>query len=179
MTVVAPAGLFPRALWVPSANFWPGNKGRKAVVIHINQGGFDSSIKYMAENGTSAHFEVGKKGKVAQLVETDNSAWCNGLSYNPQARRWVCPHDHFVVPTWELLSTADGNPNWTTISIENEGFSGQAWPGSQFDANVELLVWLGKKYRSLTPYVVGSTLIGHSHLDPRDKSNCPGSGVDL
>ena len=35
---------------------------------------------------------------------------------------------------------------------------------AQFDANVELLIWLGQRYPSLTPYAVGSTLIGHFHL---------------
>jgi hypothetical protein len=61
MSVVTP-GRFPGVDWRPSVNFWPGHTSRKAVVIHINQGYFDKSIEYMAENGTSAHFEVGKKG---------------------------------------------------------------------------------------------------------------------
>ena len=178
MTVVIP-GRFPGVDWRPSVNFWPGHTSRKAVVIHINQGSFDNSIKYMAENGTSAHFEVGKKGKLAQMVDVNDSAWCNGLTYNGQLGRWVCPHEHVVTPTWQLLAIKDGNPNRNTISIENEGFSGVPWLASQFDANVKLLVWLGGLFPSLLPYSVGSTLIGHFHLDPRDKGGCPGSGVDL
>jgi hypothetical protein len=91
----------------------------------------------------------------------------------------VCPHGHVVTPTWELLDPSDTNPNLVTLSIENEGFSGQPWPQAQFAANVELLVWLGGQFPELLPYTVGRTLIGHMHLDPRDKARCPGSGISL
>lgn len=177
--VAAPSDLYSKAEWQGTANFWKGHRGRKAVVIHINQGAFQGSIDYMAANGVSSHFEVGAKGQVAQLVDVENSAWANGLSWDGRLRRWVCPHEHVVSPTWELLDPADENPNWVTISLENEGFSGKPWPKAQTKANVDLLVWLGRRYPSLLPYRVGATLIGHFHLDPRDKAGCPGTGVDL
>ena len=34
----------------------------------------------MLRTGTSAHFEVGADGRIAQLVGVQDSAWCNGLS---------------------------------------------------------------------------------------------------
>lgn len=183
MTVVVPppAGRYssnPQS-WVPSTNFWEGHRGRCAVVVHINEGSFEGSIRYMQQNGTSAHFEVGLAGRIAQLVNVNDSAWCNGLSWVREARRWRCPHGKFVTPTWPTLAQTTENPNWLTVSIENEGFSGRPMPSAQFNANVELLVWLGLRFPSFLPYTVGQTLLGHRHIDPLDKSNCPGAGVDL
>jgi hypothetical protein len=168
---------YPRATWHPSPHHWAGHSGRRAVVIHIAQGGFSSSIKYMASAGVSSHFITSLQGSVAQMVGANDSAWANGLSW-VASRGWVCPHDKVVKPTWDLIDQ-DYNPNMQTISIEHEGMSGNPWPKVQIAATVELLQWLGKKYPSLTPYRVGSTLIGHSHLDPRDKAMCPGPGIDL
>lgn len=179
MTVVPFSDIFPGADVQPLTHFTKGNNGRKAVVIHINQGNYQSSIDYLEQVGLSAHFEISKRGKVGHLVDTENSAWANGLSWSDKARRWVCPHDHVVTPTWQLLDPADTNPNFVTISLENEGWSGVAWPTAQFNANVKVLVWLAQKYPTLAPYEVGRTLIGHGHLDPRDKAFCPGDGVDL
>ena len=179
MAVVETPARYPGATWAESPHHWPGHKGRKAVVIHINEGHFESSIAYMLRTGTSAHFEVGADGRIAQLVGVQDSAWCNGLSYHALTRRWVCPHGHVVSPSWDQLDPADENPNWTTLSIENEGFSGRLLPPAQFQANVDLLVWLGARFPSLVPYTVGRTLIGHSHLDSVDKARCPGSGVSL
>ena len=179
MPIVDTPGRFPQATWAGSPNHWPGHRARKAVVIHINEGGFESSIAYMLRMGTSAHFEVGRDGRLVQMVNVQDSAWCNGLSFNPAQQRWVCPHGYMVTPTWELIDPSDINPNLVTLSIENEGFSGRPWPAAQFAANVGLLVWLGGQFPELLPYTVGRTLIAHAHLDPRDKARCPGSGVSL
>jgi hypothetical protein len=171
------ADRYPKATWHPSKNFWPGHAGRRAVVIHIAQGGFSSSIKYMADHEVSSHFITSLQGAVAQMVGTEDSAWGNGLTWM-EGRGWQCPHGKIVMPTWELIDRAH-NPNTQTISIEHEGLSGNPWPKAQILATVDLLIWLGKKYPSLLPYRVGSTLIGHRHLDPKDKANCPGTGIDL
>lgn len=177
--MTAPSGRHPAAKWHDTPNHWDGHDRRLAVVIHINEGGFDQSIRYMRANGTSAHFEVGRDGRVAQLVDLGDSAWCNGLSYDRPSSTWICPHGKRVAPTWRLLRPEDGNPNRNTISVENEGFSGQPMPAPQFNANVELLVFAARQYPALAPYVVGTTLIGHFHLDTACKKRCPGSGVDL
>lgn len=178
MPTPSTTGRFPGATWRGTPNFWEGHRARRAVCIHINQGSFEESIAWMAKNGTSAHFEVGRAGQVAQLVDTDDSAWGNGLSYEVMSAKWLCPHGHVVKPAWKLLE-APHNPNLDTISIEHEGFSGKPWTLSQRRATVGLLVWLGRKYPDLVPYVVGSTLIGHYHLDPIDRAGCPGTTAQL
>lgn len=172
-----PPNRYPGAVWRESPHFWVGHSGRRAVVIHIMQGGFSSSIAYMLEKGVSAHFAVSQLGAVAQLVNVTDSAWGNGLTWKP-GRGWQCPHKHMVQPTWERLE-APHNPNTQTISIEHEGMSGVPWPAMQIQATVDLLRWLGVQFPELLPYRVGSTLIGHFHIDPIDKAMCPGKGIDL
>jgi hypothetical protein len=174
---MAPPDRYPRASWRETSNFWPGHAGRRAVVLHIMQGTFERSITYMRDNGTSSHFAVSRLGTVAQLVSVNNSAWGNGLSWKPGVG-WECPHDHIVSPSWTLIDKAH-NPNTQTISIEHEGMSGEPMSAMQSQATVSLLQWLGKQFPSLLPYRVGSTLIGHRHIDPTDKARCPGTGIDL
>lgn len=174
---LVPSPRYPRATWRGTSNCWPGHHGRRAVVLHITQGGFESSIRYMRDTGTSSHFVVSTGGSVAQLVSVDDSAWGNGLSWD--GAHWVCPHQHIVVPRWGLLANGDPNPNTTTISIEHEGMSGDAQPAAQRQATVDLLVWLAQQFPELAPYQTGRTLIGHGWLDPIDKAFCPGSGIDL
>lgn len=181
----SPSDRHPTATWVGTPNHWDGCLSRRAVVIHIAQGGFTSSIDWMRKNGTSSHFIVAKTGKIAQLVGINDSAWCNGLSYDDAGQRWICPHGHVVIPRWArlrelaLLRDDDENPNRHTISIEHEGYSGNVPPQSQLDATVELLRWLGGQFPELLPWRVGETLIGHCDLDNVDKAGCPGPGFDL
>jgi len=173
-----PLDRYPLAIQKPSPNFWVGFTGRLAVVIHIAEGGFASSIDWMRDHGTSSHFIISLGGTVAQLVGLHDSAWCNGLTWVPTANKWQCPHKHWVTPSWALLS-APTNPNRTTISIEHEGYSGNPWPPAQTAATVALLKWLAVQYPTLHPYRDGYTLIGHRHLDNIDKLRCPGAGIDL
>jgi N-acetyl-anhydromuramyl-L-alanine amidase AmpD len=160
----------------PSNNKWPGHQGRNAVVIHIAEGSFQSSIDWMAKNGTSCHFIISETGIVAQLVSVEDSAWCNGATHKNGA--WVCPHGKIVKPTWRHIVPGI-NPNWQTISIELAGYSGHPMSGAQRAALLDLLTWLADRFPQLPPYIVGSTLIGHYHIDPIDKARCPGIGVNL
>lgn len=182
---------YPGALWKPTPNHTPGNQGRKAVVLHIAQGGFDSSITYMRANGVSSTFIISDGGTVAQLVDLGDSAWGNGLAWceTPedamravgapwQGIGWYCAHKHKVTPTWPGL-TPGINPNLQTISIEHVGKSGAARPRAQLAATVRLLAWLAQQCPSLSPYVPGQTLIRHADLDPTDKPFCPGPAFDL
>lgn len=181
---------YPGVTWKSSPNHTPGNHGRKAVVLHIAQGGYTSSINYMAANGTSSHFIVSAAGSVSQMVDTDDTAWGNGLAWctTPaqaatlgaawQGVGWYCPHKHKVTPTWADI-TPGVNPNAETISIEHEGMSGTTRPWAQIAATVKLLQWLATQYPTLAPYAPGRTLIRHADIDPTDKAFCPGPAFDL
>lgn len=181
---------YPGATWKPSSNFTPGNKGRKAICLHIAQGGFESSITYMQNNGVSSHFIVSARGSVAQLVDIADTAYGNGLAWcdTPaeaaklnavwQGVGWYCPHRHKVTPTWQDI-TPGINPNYHTISIEHEGLSGRTIPRVQLAATIKLLGWLAQQCPGLTPYIPGRTLIGHRDIDPTDKAFCPGPAFDF
>ena len=134
---------YPGVTWKPSPNHTPGNHGRKAVVLHIAQGGYTSSITHMAANGVSSHFIVSAAGSVSQMVDIADTAWANGLAWcdTPaeaaalgaawQGVGWYCPHKHKVTPSWADI-TPGVNPNLETISIEHEGMSGRALPAGMF-----------------------------------------------
>ena len=184
-----PTPHFPGAAWNATLNRTPGHQGRKAVVIHIAQGGYESSIQYMRGAGVSSHFIISTTGGTTQMVSLDDSAWANGLlwaerpaqlpqGYTWHGPGWYCPHKHKVAPTWELI-TPGINPNLQTISIEHAGFTGKAVPTAHRLALLRLLRWLGEIYPELLPWTPGRTLIRHADIDPIDKAFCPGTGFDL
>ena len=111
-----------------SGNFWPGRRGlkTKAVVLHIAETTFQGAVSWLADpkSNASAHFVVGKDGRIAQLVSIDDSAWANGLLFTNGV--WLTNFNGQQVPaspTWSGIVEAV-NPNWYTISIEHEG---QRW----------------------------------------------------
>ncbi len=167
---VKPAG------FVPDTHYTPGNQGRVGVCLHICEGPFEGSITHLRNSGLSAHFVISEGGTIAQLVDTDHSAWGNGLSY--QDNRWISPRGKIVFPTWQRI-TPGVNPNLQTISIEHAGFHNKSRPRVQLQATIALLRWLGAQYPSLTPFSPAASLIGHGMLDTIDRINCPGPAFDL
>ena len=167
---------YPDARRVQSPNYAPGHQGRRAVVLHIAEGGYQSSIDFMATAGVSAHFIVSENGNISQLVSVFDTAYGNGLSY--KNGQWISPRNKVVHPTWQLIEPGV-NPNLQTISIEHAGFHTKSRPKVQLDATVRLLKWLASWWVSLNPYVPGKTLIGHGMLDTIDRVNCPGPYFNL
>lgn len=174
--MTTPDGWCPFALRLPSANYTPGNQGRRAVVMHVVEGSYNSATAWLrnAESRASAHFVIARDGRIAQLVSLNDSAWGNGLVWH--AGQWHNPRNRPVQPTWPDL-TPDSNPNLYTISIEHEGFSHESWTDAMYDASCRLLQWIAA--RCGLHYTAGRTLIGHNALDPLDRAACPGPTVDL
>lgn len=88
----------------------------KGLVLHIQQG-YEVGTNATFHNPASkasAHFGNPKKGGLDQWVDTNDKAWAQ----------------------------AAGNPYW--ISLENEGFTGDALTGSQIENAAQLLAWLHK-----------------------------------
>jgi hypothetical protein len=161
----------------PSPNFWTANSGRKAVVLHIAEGGYASSRDWLCSpaSGVSSHFIVGPAGELAQLVSIYDSAWGNGLTYGSDGR-WFTPGGHPVRPLWSDI-VKGVNPNRYTISIEHAGHSGDVPSDAMLATTARLLRWLGEIFR--LAWVPGRTLIRHTDINPVDKSRCPGPGFDL
>lgn len=159
----------------PAANFTVGYRSRKAVCMHIMDGGFEGSITWMRSQGTSSHFGISKRGDLVQLVSVLDSAHGNGLSF--RGGRWLCPHQNTVVrPAWKLIEPPI-NPNLETISIEREGRPNDKPTDAMEQTTVRLLRWLAEVFGFV--YVPGESLIGHRDLDLAHRAHCPGPHVDL
>src|SRR5688572_809952 len=82
----------------------------QAVMHHLMQGYIGTMVGW-AQNcngGKSAHFLVGRDGRIVQTVSIWNPAWHAGDVNNP---------------SWQLMSQFGTNPNKFTVGIEQEGFS--------------------------------------------------------
>jgi len=166
-----------------SPNFWSGYHTRKAVVLHIAQGSYESSRIWLTnpDSGVSSHFIISPEGEISQMVSVFDSSWANGLWWDFGAKRWRAPrldqaHAPFVDPLWPDI-IAGVNPNRYTISVENAGWSGKPVPSAQLDAGVRLLRWLAELFH--WTYTPSHTLIGHKDINPLDKAFCPGPSFDL
>jgi N-acetylmuramoyl-L-alanine amidase len=163
-----------------SGNFWPGRGSQKtkAVVLHIAETTFQGAVSWLTDptSNASAHFVVGKDGRIAQLVSINDTAWANGLSYANGV--WLTQFDKQQVPanpSWDGL-IKDVNPNWYTVSIEHEGQRWEKWTSAMYDANLKLLKWI--KESLLLTYILHESLIGHYEIDPIARCYCPGPCVE-
>ena len=150
----------PTIKWIGSPHFSATSKKHKtiAIVNHIMQGtliGTDSWFKNPASQASS-HFGVGKNGEIHQYVSLDNPAWANGAVNKPD---------------WPLLTGI--NPNYYTVSIEHEGYTGDVMTEAQYQATLSLNRWLVDLLR--IP-VTRDNIIGHYRIDSVKKSRCPGTG---
>lgn len=84
--------------------------GHVGLVVHIAEGTFDGTTAWERNPAAqvSSHFVVGKDGRVAQMVDTDDRSWCQ----------------------------SDGNATW--ISVENEGYHTEAPTPAQVEALARL-----------------------------------------
>lgn len=111
---------FDKAVWkgqVP--NRTPGAMANiLGVVLHIMEGTLDGSDSWFhnPQAQASAHFGVGKDGRMYQWVDTVDKAWAQ----------------------------AAGNPNY--ISIENEGNAGDALTDPQLASVAQIVAWVSKTY---------------------------------
>ncbi len=161
---------YPRALWVPMPSFgYPtGQHGRQghdpvAIVDHIAQGyraGAESRFRNPAERASS-NYLVCRNGDVVQYVAEANPAWANGIVQRPDLSiAWL-----------RDAVEHDVNPNLVTISIEHEGFSGQALTEPQYQSSLDLHRDIFKRHG--WP-VERDRAVGHYVIDGKDRPNDPG-----
>jgi hypothetical protein len=102
------------ATWAgPTPNQTPGHVECRGLVVHIASGYYEGTIAWEKnpDANVSSHFVLGRDGRLAQLVDTANTAWtqrdgnghwlsveCEGFSTgDPQ---------HATHPGWETLTAA-------------------------------------------------------------------------
>jgi N-acetyl-anhydromuramyl-L-alanine amidase AmpD len=185
---VTPKGWMPGATQVaiPASNFAVGCSARKAVVLHISEGTALSAISWFENtvSEVSAHFIVTDTGHILQCVSVLDTAYGNGLSWNVAQQCWVDPKKHYLkapnpAPAWTGL-TPPINPNRQTISIEREGHYRDIPTAAENAAVVRILQYVHEQFPTMLPtWAFMQTLIGHCHLSPIERANCPGPHVDF
>ncbi len=155
---------YPGALWRPSHNFWPGRGGHAAqwLIIHGTAGPNAVSWLTSPDNkDSSAHFVITRDGVVYQLVDTDDSAWGNGVLETG--------HD----PWWGSV-----NPNIQTISIEHEKLdtkNATSITDAQKKASFALINWLCNTHTiRKAPATAQGGITGHYSISPQSRAQCPG-----
>jgi N-acetylmuramoyl-L-alanine amidase len=143
------------------SNFRKGRHGYapKAIVIHIIVGSLESAGLTFgdARSSVSAHYGVGKSGRVHQFVEEPDTAFHAGI---------------VVRPTWRLIEPRV-NPNFYTIGIEHEGQPQDVWPDEQYQASAALVREIGARWQ--IPLDRDHVIM---HREIRASKTCPGS-VDM
>jgi N-acetylmuramoyl-L-alanine amidase len=151
--------MMPRE-WIGCApgNFRQGRHGfePKAIVIHIIVGSLESAGLTFRDprSSVSAHYGVGKSGRVHQFVEETDTAFHAGT---------------VVRPTWRLIDPR-ANPNLYTVGIEHEGQPQDAWPGDQYGASAALVREIAVRWR--IPLDRDHIIM---HREIRASKSCPGS----
>lgn len=143
-------------------NFERGRKGAfppDAIVIHVTEGDARSVRSWFKDPvaNVSSHYMTTKVGGIIRFVREADTAWANGRV------------DH---PTASLVLQRPGiNPNWWTISIENEGSGKEELPDLQRKA----LLWLIRDIASRNHRITfdRTHILGHHEI--YSKKTCPGA----
>ena len=139
----------------------PMTKGRNgqrviAIVDHIMEGTLSGTDTHFRHVDASTHFGVGKNGVIWQWVDLGDAAWGNVDVKNP---------------SWSLLPQGV-SPNLVTVSIEHEGFTGQALTPAQKKASFQMQAWLCQELQ-IKPSP--ETVIGHYRINSVTRAQCPGA----
>ncbi len=148
-------------------NFWPGRDGYMpmAIVEHMMQGTIDETFRYFnGEEGdyyVSAHYGIGRDGRIWQFVRDEDTAWANGVLNNPDTSiDWL-----------DEVSREKVNPNLITLSIEYEGFSGQELTEEQYQAALFLHRQLTRRWEIPA---TNNFILGHDRFDGIERKLNPG-----
>jgi len=127
--------------YIESKNYF-SRDGHKPefIVIHIMQGMMEGTISWFKNpaSGVSAHYLVGKDGRVVQMVKDAEAAWHAGRIHNPseKAKRILKTN----------LFGGYVNPNKYSLGIECEGRAGDMWMEAQIQSLAELIKMLCARF---------------------------------
>lgn len=148
--------------WIGSIHKNKGRSGFKpeAVVVHIMEGSLVGTDSWFNDpvSKVSAHYGVGKNGKIHQYVGESDTAWHAGRKSNP---------------TWSLIKNGV-SPNLYTIGIEHEGFGDTAWTDAMYQASASLISEICNRWA--IP-IDRDHIVGHREI--YGKKTCPGQVVKL
>lgn len=140
----------------PSPNHGPRPEGMRpeVIVLHSTECSFGSALRWLChrESEVSAHFLVGRDGKVVQLVSLDRVAWHAGVS------------------AWKNRERV----NRFSIGIEMEHFDGrEEWPEVQVRAVVALCRALMERFAIPIEHIVSHAAVARPQGRKVDPVNFP------
>ena len=143
-------------------NYQRGRKGPYLVdclVIHVTEGDANSvrSWFHNPDAQVSAHYMNQRDGTVVQFVREEDTAWANGRVDHPTAQL--------------VLDRAGTNPNWWTISIENEGTGKEELTDLQRASLYELIADIQSRHSRIT--TDRTHIVGHHEI--YSLKPCPGA----
>lgn len=159
---------YPYAEWMPTTQQDTGRFGfiPHWLVYHGTAGGNDAHLLgqwFQSQRNRSPHFILGTDGHIVQMVDTDDTAWCNGNN----------SLDNGLTPSYLAH-----NANEQTISIEickpdlnNQNTITEV----QLSQLITLSFWICRNHN--IPMKAGDAnggIIGHNFISPKSKPYCPG-----
>ncbi len=147
----------------------------RLIVFHRTCGSFAGAVSWLCnpESQASAHFVVAKDGRVTQLVSLSDTAWCNGTSQDSKSSKY------YKNSTLNIVKGKSSNANTYTVGIEFEGLSNEngELTEEQLEVGAKLINYIVGEVKKLYDYDIminNETLVGHCHITPKWKPNCPG-----
>jgi N-acetyl-anhydromuramyl-L-alanine amidase AmpD len=166
-----------------SPNKYNGRNGWKPdiIVCHITEGSYNGAVSWLCnpKSQASAHFVVAKDGRVTQLVDLKNGAWCNGTSTNPTSKVY------YGKSSLKAVRDRKTNANYYTVSIEHEGIWAEGkgkLTEAQKAATIELIKYIRSEVKSIFGVEIPADrehIVGHFEVSPVTKPNCPGQNYQF
>lgn len=117
--------------WISQSNFRVGRNGQKPIIIiiHVGDGSQRDIYNTFANPRTekSSHYSVDRNGELWQFVEEQNSAFCNGVVWNPTSE--------IVREFW----TRGININDISVGIEHSGYGNEDITEAQYQTTARLI----------------------------------------
>lgn len=161
-----------------SPNKYNGRNGWKPdmIVCHITEGSYSGAVSWLCNPASeaSAHFVISKDGKVTQLVDLRDSAWCNGTSINS------AKNTYYGKSSIDAVRKRTTNANYYTISIEHEGVYRETHgklTDAQKTATIELIKYIRSEVKGIFGVDIPADrkhIVGHYQINPITKPHCPG-----
>lgn len=161
-----------------TSNYNEGRNGWKPdmIVCHITDGSYDGSVSWLCnpQAQASAHFVVSRSGQITQLVDIQDTAWCNGTSVTA-GHAYYCGDS-----TLSTVRQRATNANYYTISIEHEGMYNQTHgelTSAQLAATIELIKYIRNEVSRIYGITIPADrqhIVGHCEISPKEKPTCPG-----
>lgn len=166
-----------------SPNKYNGRRGWKPdmIVCHITEGSYNGAVSWLCnpKSQASAHYVVAKDGRVTQLVDLKDGAWCNGTSTKSSSKVY-CGKSSL-----KAVRDRRTNANYYTVSIEHEG----VWKenkGKLTEAQKAATIELIKHIRDEVKKIFGveipadrAHIVGHYEVSPITKPHCPGENFQF